>query len=279
MLVLRDGISVGMTKNMVNFLITLVKTTAFQLLGVFGVFFVFGFILSKLQEWTQMIYAQSVGWKGILWTAWIGTPVHELSHALMAKIFGHTITDLSLFEPDARSGKLGHVSHTYNRLSLYQRIGNFFIGAAPLLLASPILLFMIYYFLPLSRVIFHPLANGFPGWQMLFLTAKQTLGLLINPIHFHSWKFWLFLYVSFAIVSHLAPSKEDRGNMWRGFFWIILTLLVINAVAIASGHNFTHYFISVGQYAGILFGIFTYAVILSIIHLVLATIILLPFRK
>ncbi len=57
------------------FTITLLKASGIQLLGVLGIFFAFGFVLSKIQHLTQRIYLRSTGWKGILWTAWIGTPV------------------------------------------------------------------------------------------------------------------------------------------------------------------------------------------------------------
>ena len=62
-----------------------------QLIGVFGIFFVFGFVLSRLQRWTSSNYYRSVGWKGILWTAWLGTPIHELSHVFFAWLFRHRI--------------------------------------------------------------------------------------------------------------------------------------------------------------------------------------------
>ena len=55
-----------------NYVSSLLRVSFIQLAGVFGVFFIFGFILAKLQNWTSSLYLQTVGWKGILWTAWIG---------------------------------------------------------------------------------------------------------------------------------------------------------------------------------------------------------------
>ena len=62
---------------MLDFTLTLTKAVVIQITGVLGIFFVFGYVLAKLQEWTQKNYYLSVGWKGILWTDWFGTPIHE----------------------------------------------------------------------------------------------------------------------------------------------------------------------------------------------------------
>src|SRR3989338_10199174 len=128
------------------FLLTLFKILTIQLLAALGIFFAFGFILAKLQEKTQNNYYQTVGLKGILWTAWFGTPIHELGHVFFAKLFHHKITQISLFKPNPETGNLGHVSHTYNKYSLYQRLGNFFVGAAPMLFGSVGLIIFLYFF-------------------------------------------------------------------------------------------------------------------------------------
>ena len=107
-----------------------------QLIGVLGIFFLFGWLLSIIQTWTQQKYHESVGWKGILWTAWLGTPIHEVGHMVFAKLFRHRIERVALFQPNEETGDLGSVGHSFAKYSLYQRIGNFFIGAAPLIFGS-----------------------------------------------------------------------------------------------------------------------------------------------
>ena len=69
-------------------------------------------------------------------TGFIGTPVHELSHALMCVLFGHTITKMKLVNADRRSKTLGYVEHTYYKTNLYHQIGNYFIGISPILAAG-----------------------------------------------------------------------------------------------------------------------------------------------
>src|SRR3989338_501064 len=115
------------------FFFNVIGTTVIQIVGLLGTFFFIGFLLSKIQERTQQAYRAVVGWKGILWTAWFGTPLHEFGHIIFAKIFRHRVEEISLFRPNKTTGTLGHVSHSYNPKSLYQQIGNFFIGGAPMI--------------------------------------------------------------------------------------------------------------------------------------------------
>ena len=71
--------------------------------------------------------------KGFLATALIGVPIHELSHAIVAIVFRHRILHICFFDFTPEHGRIGYVSHQWNRLSLYQSMGLFFIGIAPLI--------------------------------------------------------------------------------------------------------------------------------------------------
>ncbi|MFA4831403.1 MAG: hypothetical protein WC862_01575 [Patescibacteria group bacterium] len=264
---------------MLEFFYNLFYAVGIQLLGILGIFFLFGFVLSKVEETTQSIYRQTVGWKGILWTAWIGTPIHELGHLFFAIIFRHKIQAISLFKPDARTGNLGHVDHSYKKYSLTQRIGNFFIGAAPMIFGSTFLFIMLYFLAPNGREVFLPLTAEQTSIMAVITTLKQTLVKLFAVENIMAWNFWIFLYISFCVVSHIAPSKIDRKGMWSGLLWIILILIIVNFAALLFKINVTDYILGINQYLGILIAIFTYALIVSFIHLLLATIILLPFRK
>ncbi len=72
---------------------------------------------------TLVLYASSV----------VGTPVHELGHALMCIPFAHRITDIKLLlPPSRRSRTLGYVQHTYNRKNLWAVFGDLFISFGPI---------------------------------------------------------------------------------------------------------------------------------------------------
>ncbi|OGH91004.1 MAG: hypothetical protein A2479_03705 [Candidatus Magasanikbacteria bacterium RIFOXYC2_FULL_39_8] len=259
---------------MQTYLITLITAVFFQIIGVLGIFFILGFVHSKLQYWTHTNYRRTLGWKGILWTAWIGTPIHEIGHAFFAKLFRHKITNISIFRPDEASGNLGHVDHLYNPKSLYQRIGNFFIGAAPMIFGSLVLIIFLYFFVPNGKDVFQPLAENTQTISGLIHAIISSLKNLFSSTNISTWNFWLFLYVSFAISSHMAPSGQDQKGMWKGFAWLVVVAIVINAITLSLGVDITHYVLKVTQYMGVLIAIFIYALMLSFLHLILSSILL-----
>ena len=72
---------------------------------------------------TAVFYASSV----------VGTPIHELGHALMCIPFGHRITDMKLLKfPGKRSRTLGYVEHSYNHKNPWAVFGNLFISFGPI---------------------------------------------------------------------------------------------------------------------------------------------------
>ncbi|MBT3419386.1 MAG: hypothetical protein HN726_03880 [Candidatus Magasanikbacteria bacterium] len=261
-----------------EFIFPLVSAVTIQIIGVFGIFFVFGFLLSMFQQQTQNLYQRTVGWKGILWTAWLGTPIHELSHALMAKLFMHRVTSISLFKPNKRTGGLGHVDHTYHKWNLWARIGNFFIGAAPMIFGSLVLYLLFRFLLPGTTFLDLPLYTD-SSLSLIFSTIKQTLSGLLTLSSFSTWQFWLFLYLSFCVASHLAPSRQDQKVMIHGFLWLLVVLLLINIAAILIGVNITDFIVSTNHFLGIFIALFTYALIISLIHFIIVFILSIPFRR
>ncbi len=264
---------------MQTYLINLATALGLQLLGLFGLFFAFGFLLSKLQEWTQKNYHRSVGWKGILLTAWFGTPIHELGHLFFAKLFHHRIDRVSIFEPNENNGNLGHVDHSYKKHNLYQNIGNFFIGSAPMIFGSLVMVIMLYFLVPDGKEIFSPLVNHTGSFNTFIFSLKNTLLNLFSKENLASWNFWIFLYLSFCLSAHIAPSKQDRVGMWRGFIWILAILLIVNITTLAIKIDITEYILNLTKYLGIFTAIFTYTLMISLLHFILSSIILWPWRK
>lgn len=264
---------------MSEFLILVLQATSLQLAGIFGIIFAFGIPLSIIQKQIERVYYQSIGWKGILWTAWIGTPIHEFSHFVFAKIFRHRVSRVSIFTPNEKTGELGHVTHSYNPKSAYQTIGNFFIGLAPLLGGSIFLLFLLYILTPGGTLIFAPLSLYAEGGIGLIDSLRLTFAQLFSSENIHSWNFWVFLYISFAVASHIAPSSQDRKGMWTGFFAIVALLVLANCLAILVGVNITEYFLTIKKYLSILTAIFIYSLIISMLHYVFAFAALLPFQR
>lgn len=253
---------------MEEFILFVLRVTALELIGVLGVFFFFGIVLHYLEKYTHKRYLARFGWKGILWTAWIGTPIHELGHALFAKIFRHKIISISLFQPDKLTGNLGHVDHSYDKKSIYQQVGNFFVAIAPLLFG----LLAIYGFgkllLPSSAIL---LPSG-ESIRLVIISSFEAIIALFQPEFFRQWQFWLFLYLAFAITSHMAPSTQDLRGMYRGLAWIIGLLVLINIICYIVGIDPTTYISTIQSSLSIVVSLFLYATLLSLLHAILATI-------
>ncbi len=118
---------------LVNSIFQILLTSVIQLFSLIGVIIVIGFLLGYLESLTRMYWSRAFGRKGFLLTAWIGVPIHELGHAIMCVLFRHKIVATQFFPTDTSQGALGYVQHQYNHKSVYQRIGNFFIGIGPII--------------------------------------------------------------------------------------------------------------------------------------------------
>lgn len=264
---------------MKEIILLILTNTGIQLLACVGIFFVFGFILSKIQMVINAQYHRVFGWKGILWTAWIGTPVHELSHAILAWLFHHRIHHISLFQPNEETGGLGHVEHSFEKFSIWQRIGNFFIGAAPMIAGPIVLTALLYIFIPDAQTIFTPLTQYSPNPVAIAKDFFNTLSALFSYTHLSMWQFWVFLYISFCVSCHMAPSPADLKGMLGGFISVIGLLVVFNTVAVLTDVSLTVYLPMLYRYLHIFTSLFLYATLLSLVHLMLVTTLFSLFRR
>ena len=128
-------------QDIIYFIAIIFSKTFLDLFRLFGNIIIFGFILYLLSYMTRRIFAKTLGAKTELYiTGWIGTPIHELSHALFCIIFNHQINDIKLFT--TKSDTIGYVLHSYDSRSWYQQIGNFFIGVGPIIIGTLIVYFL-----------------------------------------------------------------------------------------------------------------------------------------
>ena len=114
------------------FIIDLFVKTGLETLYLTGAIILVGLLLGFLENQSNRNFQRSLGRNAIMVTGVIGTPIHELSHALTALLFGHRITDIKLFQRPDQDGVMGYVNHSYNSKNIYHQVGNFFIGIAPI---------------------------------------------------------------------------------------------------------------------------------------------------
>jgi len=163
----------------------------FNLVVIIGCFA----IVVTLLYLAQKAWCYLFGYKAIYFTGWIGTPVHELSHALVAILFGFKIISISLFKPEPGTGVLGYVEYQYNNKSLLHNVGCFWVGVAPLLGN-----------IGLAALIWFVVAGG--GQGGILQTAVVS-------------------YVCFALILHAAPSTQDLHNALPGLVTAIIAFIPI----------------------------------------------------
>ena len=238
-----------MIKDFFYFLIIIFSKTVIDLFRLFGSIILFGFVLYILSSITRRIYAKTLGSKiEVYITGWIGTPIHELSHALFCILFRHKINDIKLF--NAKSDTIGYVLHSYDSRSLYQQIGNFFIGVGPIIIGS-ILVYLLFLLLApelkenlfiISNIqdkqIFNSeiLALIYINISNIFIyTHNIFTNIIKNVLHNTSFKnitFWIFLYLSISIASHMELSPADISHAWKGIIVIFAVSLILNTFLI-----------------------------------------------
>lgn len=210
-----------------------------QVLLMSGIFIVFGLLLYVFALGTQIAYLAILDYKWLLYTTgWIGTPIHELSHALMCIPFLHRIDEIKLFIPNSEDGTLGYVSHAYNHRSLWAQVGNFFIALGPVIGGSAILFLMIKYMLPTGNEVLSiiTLDNATEqGWHQIWESLKQMVKMMPSVVatlfaveNLICWKFWVFLYVGICISAHMCLSLADLKGAWHGIYVMFVTFLVVN---------------------------------------------------
>ncbi|MDZ5606237.1 hypothetical protein U2I54_03725 [Bacillus pseudomycoides] len=214
-------------------------TSLIQLFSLLGVIILVGFLLGYLESLTRTYWTRALGRKGFLLSAWIGVPIHELGHAVMCIVFRHQIVAMQLFPTDTSNGYLGYVRHQYNQRSIYQRIGNFFVGIAPIFSGMATLIFLMYYFVPQSYLVFiHALETNtqtasinIDMLQNIFVSSFLLLKSLFTISNLSTPSFWLFLFIAICISAHIALSKPDIEGSLDGVITIFIVLFLFNTIA------------------------------------------------
>jgi hypothetical protein len=207
------------------------------LLILLAPFIAFATIIHWFEMITQRRLAERFGWKSVLWTGWLGTPIHELSHAFMCRVFQHRVDEIALFEPDRESGRLGYVKHSFRTGNWYQELGNLFIGIAPLLGGSIVLAILLWIFYPdaaNSAIELTRAEDGLGAIEKLFSIVSNLVGSILAIGNFATVRFWTFIYLVLCVGSHMAPSGSDYRGASRGvylFGGITIALVLILAFA------------------------------------------------
>lgn len=207
----------------------ILKNFALQNLVTIGAIVLFGFAIALCNRCFYSNFG-SRGTAVCYITGIVGTPVHEGSHALMCLLFGHKIVEMKLFQI-GDDGTLGYVAHTYRKGNIYQRMGNFFIGIAPVLVISAILYGFAYLLMPNMINTLNGNADlnyAFGSFGGFF----SYIGTVIKAffIEIKTWQWWVFIFIGALLCLHMTLSNADIKSAWGGFVIVIILSLLFNII-------------------------------------------------
>jgi hypothetical protein len=260
------------------FLLDLLFRTCAETIYITGMIILLGLLLGILRTYSINNLSRSFGRTAVMVTGFIGVPVHELSHAVFAVLFGHKVTDIKLLQKPDENGVMGYVNHSYNKLSIYQQIGNFFIGTAPIFGGVISLIALMHFTIPQTYNQFtHMIIKNLYAEALNKSTLEGILssygGLIITIFSLRNFEnplFYIFLFVSICISSHISLSFADIKGASRGLGAIFLILLILNIFGLA---KYIAAF-EIVRYNILLTGVLIVAVFLSVITFLLSLVLL-----
>ena len=207
-----------------------------------GLLILCGLVSELLRRAFYHLLGGASGFKIIKGVSIIGTPVHELGHAMMCVVFGHKIHEMKLYSPEPadKNGyvQLGYVSHSYNKKNWYQSLGTLFIGLGPIFSGIGVVTLVLYLCFPTSISTFFSAAfSALSSGESFFKVIWQGLLLPINMLTedgFFLWKI-LGVLVIFSVTMHVTLSGADIKNSVRGLVIYLLLALVFAFVTALFG--------------------------------------------
>jgi hypothetical protein len=261
-----------------DYLLKVLIATGIQLFILFGPLLLLSFLMNYIAKANESLSYKVLGRTIYLYGfGWLGTSVHELGHALFAVIFRHKINDIVLFSPNAEGGSLGHVNHSYDKKSIYQNIGNFFIGIGPIIFGSLILLLLTYLLYQVNIAKISVAINiesflHFENFKAMILQLWQSIYHYLQYILLGEqrtwWRITLLCYCLYSIGSSITLSPSDLKSALKGFLYFVVVLILFNLITIWIGNFTQSLFFKISSYFSILYFLLIVSIIVNLIFVV-----------
>jgi len=198
----------------------------------------------------------------------------------MCLIFRHKVTEVSLFRPikGRYDNTLGYVKHTYNTRSIYQKVGCFFIGIAPMLFGSLIIVYIIHISFPslINNMRIFPSLDSIKIGSLastVFYNSTTILKTIIAPSRFNNIYYWISMYLLVTVALHMTISRADFDNALSGFA-LLQAIIILSSLIIVIVSPFASVMISsIESISSMLFLILFIASIIFLLVFMIASII------
>ena len=193
----------------------------------------------RSEQWTRRLVGERAHWVA---AGWLSTALHEGGHAALALLFGHRVTRVKWFDFAAEDGALGQVDHEFAPTSFYQRVGRFFIGIAPIVLAALVIAAAARFLLGVQGPPARTVAHGSAELTTVTRTFATQLGASVHAVgrlamalHADRWRTWIFLYLAYVGGSAMRLSGSDLRSAGAGMWTLGCLLLLANALTLWAG--------------------------------------------
>lgn len=192
--------------------------------------------LGLISRLASVLICRFTGLTGLLILGCLGTVLHEFSHLVFAIFFRHRIVEVKFFAPDLATGTLGYVSHSYSRNSLFQKVGAFFVGMAPLVGSTIFIYWLILpYFVGTRAGI--PLENAEIMTGLTIQNASSYLWMLnafLEKLKASPWTTLFVVFLGCSVALQAAPSRQDIKGALDGVWPIIFLTGIVSACSLAA---------------------------------------------
>lgn len=229
---------------------------------------VYGFLISKIKRETVRSLKEGSKWWIYSLSGFIGTPVHEISHLIFHILFGHKVQGLALYRPikSKKDGVLGYVNVTYNTRSLYNNLGLFFSGIAPMIGGSFMIILLMKILTPEILSNWHFMKIGYDSVEMFLNEFWETLKNNIECLakgNYLTVKGFIFFVSAFSIAVHMSISPEDLKGAIKGGIYFEIIIMIISIFLKLFKLEILTAFVSIG--AMYILSIFIFGLIFNLI--------------
>ena len=180
---------------------------------------------------TRAFIGLTGGGKFVYVTSVIGTPIHELGHAIMCLLFGHKITEMKLLLPPGHaSGTLGYVSHSYSRKNPWALFGNLFIGVGPIFSGLAVIILVLVLCFPSEWNAYIASTASLGSSAPISEIAQSVFSLLFSLPKAFSDSFWVALIgmiVILFVAQHITLSTADiKGSLSALPLYLLLIFVI-----------------------------------------------------
>ena len=174
-------------------------------------------------------------------TGWLGTPIHELGHAITCLLFCHRIEYVRLWP--TRQGN-AMVEHSYNRRNPYAVFGNVWIALGPILAGLAVMVGILALVYPstlelLWQSLSSPSQPNAVGSDLLARVGRLIKGICFEQTLPIGWRI-VALCAMLSMALHVRLSVADIKGMLRGVPLYACLSAIVAAVVAMLGESVHH---------------------------------------